>query len=118
MFFLRRTAEILSKYLPPKTEYVLFCKPTTVQAQVYQQFVGSSTIASALGSAEASLQLITILKKICNSPSLLAKTSGSSPSASAENLYGLGNIASKIPRNLLRNDASAKIRVLDSFLHT
>src|SRR5436305_4103075 len=34
MFILRRTAHILSKYLPSKTEYVLFCKPTMVQTQL------------------------------------------------------------------------------------
>ena len=32
MFILRRTADILAKYLPAKTEYVLMCRPT--QAQV------------------------------------------------------------------------------------
>ena len=35
-FILRRTQEIISKYLPPKTEYVLFCRPSPLQTFLYQ----------------------------------------------------------------------------------
>ncbi|KAH0555714.1 hypothetical protein GP486_006342 [Trichoglossum hirsutum] len=72
MFILRRTAEILSKYLPPKTEYVLFCRPTTAQVRVYRAVIESPAFNSVLGNTEMSLQLITLLKKVCNSPTLLA----------------------------------------------
>ncbi|KAH0541965.1 hypothetical protein FGG08_003597 [Glutinoglossum americanum] len=72
MFILRRTAEILSKYLPPKTEYVLFCRPTAAQVDVYRAIIESPVFSNLLGSTEASLQLITLLKKVCNSPALLA----------------------------------------------
>ena len=34
-FILRRTQDIISKYLPPKTEYVIFCQMTAVQAYVF-----------------------------------------------------------------------------------
>jgi DNA repair and recombination protein RAD54B len=40
-FILRRTADILSNYLPPKSEYVLFCNPTPVQANIYRHVVSS-----------------------------------------------------------------------------
>ena len=110
-FILRRTADILAKYLPPKTEYVLFCNPTSTQANIYRNVLASPMFQSALGNSEKALQLITILKKLCNSPSLLSsKTENDSISA----------LLSFLPPNLLRHfspSASAKVRVLDELLH-
>ncbi|KAH8595647.1 SNF2 family N-terminal domain-containing protein [Bisporella sp. PMI_857] len=113
-FILRRTSEILSKYLPPKTEYILFCKPTQAQAQVYQHVLGSPTFDRVVGSTEASLQLITILKKVCNSPSLLVKkdqTTATNPN--------VAELLEVIPTELLQKRpliASSKFRVLDRML--
>lgn len=113
-FVLRREADVLNKYLPPKTEYVLFCKPTQAQAEVYQHVLSSPVFGSVLGSPEASLQLITILKKVCNSPTLLSKSSDAIPSN--------GNVAKlmeSIPSSLIKSSnytASTKIRVLDGML--
>ena len=73
MFILRRTAEILAEYLPSKTEYILFCKPTEAQRSVYRAIIGSPTFNAAFGSPAISLELINVLKKVCNSPSLLLK---------------------------------------------
>ncbi|KAJ5088591.1 DNA repair and recombination protein [Penicillium angulare] len=113
-FILRRTADILAKYLPPKTEYVLFCNPTRPQANIYQAVLASPIFQSAMGNAESALQLITILKKLCNSPSLLtAKNNDNSPNETITALLA------SIPQNLMRNfspSASAKVRVLDQIL--
>ena len=81
-FILRRTADILSDFLPAKTEYVLFCKPTREQAEVYRSVVKSPMFTSAMGSTETALQLITILKKLCNSPALLRSTAGTEATTS------------------------------------
>ncbi|KAL4940383.1 hypothetical protein BDV06DRAFT_21662 [Aspergillus oleicola] len=114
-FMLRRTADILSKYLPPKTEYVLFCKPTSTQAKIYQNVLASPVFQCALGSSESALQLITILKKLCNSPSLLSpKNVNEKPSETITALM------ESLPPNLLRHfspSSSAKIRVLDQLLN-
>ncbi|KAL4934414.1 DEAD/DEAH box helicase [Aspergillus undulatus] len=114
-FMLRRTADILAKYLPPKTEYVLFCKPTSTQAKIYQNVLASPVFQSALGSSESALQLITILKKLCNSPSLLSpKNVNEKPSET------ISALMSSLPPNLLRHfspSCSAKIRVLDQLLN-
>ncbi|PWY88721.1 hypothetical protein BO94DRAFT_574744 [Aspergillus sclerotioniger CBS 115572] len=113
-FMLRRTADILAKYLPPKTEYVLFCNPTRTQATIYQNVLASPVFQSALGSSENALQLITILKKLCNSPSLLSpRNVNETPSETITALL------SSLPPNLLRHfspSSSAKIRVLDQLL--
>lgn len=113
-FILRRTAEILSKYLPPKTEYVLFCKPTKAQSSVYRHVLACPAFQSALGNSETSLQLITVLKKVCNSPSLLnPKNSEGSPSNPT-----IKTLLSAIPPSLLQSAAgSGKLRVLDQLLH-
>ncbi|KAL4917789.1 SNF2 family N-terminal domain-containing protein [Aspergillus aurantiobrunneus] len=114
-FMLRRTADILAKYLPPKTEYVLFCKPTTTQTKIYQNVLASPVFQSAIGNSESALQLITILKKVCNSPSLLSpKNVNETPSETITALL------SSLPPNLLRHfspSCSAKLRVLDQLLH-
>ena len=117
VFILRRTADILSKYLPPKTEYVLLCRPTAAQASIYQHILASPMFQSALGSPEAHLQLITILKKVCNSPKLLDSRAVANPEKPISPMTA--SLLSAIPAHLLRNSASStKIRVLDQLIHT
>lgn len=115
-FMLRRTADILAKYLPPKTEYVLFCKPTRPQANIYKAVLASPIFQTAMGNAESALQLITILKKLSNSPSLLtAKNNNNTPNETMTALI------ESIPQPLHRHlspSSSAKIRVLDQLLDT
>ena len=113
-FILRRTAEVLSKYLPAKTECVLFCRPTRAQASVYRHVLASPAFQSALGNAEASLQLITVLKKVCNSPSLLSLKISQEPAKNST----IATLLSAIPPSLLHSAAgSGKLRVLDQLLH-
>lgn len=113
-FMIRRTADVLSKYLPPKTEHIVFCKPTKGQAEAYRSILASSTFAVALGNTETALQLINVLKKVCNSPSLLksSKDNEDTPSEMLQTLLPL------IPPNILNSSASsAKLRLLDSLVH-
>lgn len=117
-FILRRTADILSNYLPPKSEYVLFCNPTPIQANIYRHVVASPMFQCALGNSESALQLITILKKLCNSPSLLNAKAASADQAS--NSTSVANLLATLPPELLKvfgNAASTKIRILDQLLH-
>ena len=113
-FILRRTAEILSKYLPTKTEYVLLCRPRRAQMDVYHQVLASPMFQSALGNPQLHLQLITILRKVCNSPKLLRQDTTQDPEK--ESLAA--ELTSAISPQLLHNRASIKMRVLDTLLHT
>ncbi|XP_036914635.1 DNA repair and recombination protein RAD54B [Sturnira hondurensis] len=73
-FFLRRTQEIINKYLPPKIENVVFCRPGPLQMELYQRLLNSQAVRFCLqGSLENSPHLICIgaLKKLCNHPCLL-----------------------------------------------
>ncbi|KAL8821974.1 MAG: hypothetical protein Q9223_000054 [Gallowayella weberi] len=115
-FILRRTADVLAKYLPAKTEHVLFCKPTQAQAAVYRHVLSSPAFqVAAFGGSESSLQLITLLKKVCNSPSLLRGKID--PNSAPEAAVDHAALAS-IPAQLLRGNAgSTKLRMLDQLLH-
>ncbi|EEP82217.1 conserved hypothetical protein [Uncinocarpus reesii 1704] len=91
LFILRRTADILLKHLPPKTEYILFCNPTPAQANIYRHVLASPIFQSALGNSETE-----------NSNSTIS------------------SLLSTLPPNLLRHfspASSGKIRVLDQLLH-
>ncbi|MCJ1468794.1 helicase [Pseudocyphellaria aurata] len=116
-FILRRSVDILSKYLPSKTEYVLLCRPTPAQISVYQCVLAYPAFQAVLGNPETSLQLITILKKVCNSPFLLKNEASADPSNSIS--LTTASLLASIPTHLLRNNAaSTKIRALDQLLHT
>lgn len=116
-FILRRNADILSKYLPPKTEYILLCRPTSAQAQVYRHVLGCQAFQSAIRNTEAALQLITMLKKVCNSPFLLNQRSAADDSTPVNPLTE--SLLASVPSHLLKNNqGSTKLRVLDQLLHT
>lgn len=103
LFTLRRTASTLEKYLPPKTETVLFCKPLSHQVKVYRDLLESTMIKSCIGSNDAAehLRAITMLKKVCNAPALLKDAE-----------FGNSNLA--IPATL--STGSGKMRVLEDFM--
>jgi SNF2 family DNA or RNA helicase len=70
LFMMRRLQkDILTTMLPPRTEVLLFCRPSKLQCQLYQS-VCKTTVLSNMN--EALTTLIT-LRKICSHPSLLDK---------------------------------------------
>ncbi|KAI7894798.1 P-loop containing nucleoside triphosphate hydrolase protein [Mucor mucedo] len=71
-FTIRRTNDILTKYLPVKFEHVVFCKLAPLQRSLYDVFLTSPEIQKILrGQGSQPLKAITILKKLCNHPNLL-----------------------------------------------
>ncbi|QSS63357.1 DNA repair and recombination protein RAD54 [Histoplasma capsulatum] len=71
-FIIRRTNDILSKYLPVKYEHVVFCRLAPFQTDLYNHFIQSPDIKSLLrGKGSQPLKAIGILKKLCNHPDLL-----------------------------------------------
>ncbi|AOW01360.1 YALI0B07513p [Yarrowia lipolytica CLIB122] len=73
---IRRTNDILSKYLPVKYEHVVFCNLAPFQKSLYVQFRTSKEARSLLKGEKSSegtttLNAIGILKKLCNHPDLL-----------------------------------------------
>jgi DNA repair and recombination protein RAD54B len=93
-FVLRRTADVLSGYLLPKSlpyfleaasipvaadpgelgEFVVFCAPTPLQLRLYKEILSSPSVQDVFdGKGSQHLVLITTLKKLCNTPGLLLK---------------------------------------------
>ena len=71
-FIIRRTNDILSKYLPVKYEHVVFCNLAPFQHELYSYFITSPSIQALLrGKGSQPLKAINILKKLCNHPDLL-----------------------------------------------
>ncbi|KAG9718415.1 DNA repair protein, SNF2 family, partial [Aureobasidium melanogenum] len=71
-FIIRRTNDILSKYLPVKYEHVVFCNMAPFQKDLYNHFLQSPDIKSLLkGKGSQPLKAIGLLKKLCNHPDLL-----------------------------------------------
>ncbi|KAI8323594.1 DNA repair protein, SNF2 family [Martensiomyces pterosporus] len=69
---IRRTNDLLSKYLPVKYEHVVFCPLTEFQTDIYELFLKSKEAKAAIGEGgKCSLQTIISLGKLCNHPGLL-----------------------------------------------
>lgn len=74
MFILRRTASLLTGYLPAKTDFVVFCQPTDLQLTLRKALLAMPAVEQCLGGQNSAFQLKAImhLRKICNSPGLLS----------------------------------------------
>ncbi|XP_074122143.1 DNA repair and recombination protein RAD54-like isoform X1 [Sminthopsis crassicaudata] len=71
---IRRTSDILSKYLPVKIEQVVCCRLTPLQTELYRRFLQQAKPAEELREGKmsvSSLSSITSLKKLCNHPGLI-----------------------------------------------
>ncbi|XP_075823078.1 DNA repair and recombination protein RAD54B isoform X1 [Microtus pennsylvanicus] len=86
LFILRRTQEVINKYLPPKIESVVFCRPGALQVELYRELLSSQSIRFCLqGLSENHLVCIGALKKLCNHPCLLFRpVKGKECSSSSE----------------------------------
>lgn len=113
-FIIRRTSDVIAQFLPPKNEIVLFIQPTQAQATLYRAVLESPVFGAVLGQAEAYLQLINYLKKLCNSPRLLSHKM-SDESTSNRNVANL--LSSIAPETVLNAGKGAKLQVLEALLH-
>ncbi|ORZ13350.1 SNF2 family N-terminal domain-domain-containing protein [Lobosporangium transversale] len=71
-FILRRTAQVSYEFLPRKSEFVIFCRPSPLQCAMYRHILDSPYLQNCF-SMESSryLACITVLRKLCNSPKLV-----------------------------------------------
>ncbi|CAK5277650.1 unnamed protein product [Mycena citricolor] len=116
-FIIRRTNDLLSKYLPVKYEQVVFCKPSALQLNLYRLFIKSPEIQALLrGKDSQPLKAINLLKKLCNHPELLNLP---------EDLHGSGEFLpddfpqderSRSRNQIVKCDLSGKFLVLERFL--
>lgn len=67
-FILRRTQDVINKYLPKKQEFVIFCKQSDLQQCLLEKVLD---LYEEKCDPTNPLQIITNLKKICNHPALI-----------------------------------------------
>ncbi|KAI0636974.1 DNA repair protein, SNF2 family [Trametes polyzona] len=120
-FIIRRTNDLLSKYLPVKYEQVVFCKLSDFQLSLYRLFISSPEIQALLrGTDSQPLKAINILKKLCNHPELLDLPGDlrGSEKLLPEGFSGAGATGRDRGRNQGVNcEWSGKFLVLERFLH-
>ncbi|KAK7054769.1 DNA-dependent ATPase protein rad54 [Paramarasmius palmivorus] len=118
-FIIRRTNDLLSKYLPVKYEHVVFCGLSDFQLSLYRLFISSPEIKALLRGADSQpLKAINILKKLCNHPELLNLPDDlrGSDSLIPEGFQGAGSTA-RNKSQTVRCDWGGKFLVLERFLH-
>ncbi|XP_069183393.1 DNA repair and recombination protein RAD54-like isoform X1 [Procambarus clarkii] len=115
---IRRTNDILSKYLPVKIEHVVCCPMTSLQQDMYLKFINSSAVKKQISGVDGrlgntALAAITSMKKLCNHPDLLwEKVKAREPGyGELDSLYPPGHN----PKHL-KPELSGKIAVLDTLL--
>ena len=118
-FIIRRTNDILSKYLPIKYEHVIFVNLSPLQKKLYNHFITSPEIKKLLkGTGLQPLKAIGMLKKLCNHPDLLSlpqDLEGCEHLLPEDYLEGLGN---KNFRNKeISTWLSGKFSILERFLY-
>ncbi|ESK94510.1 dna repair snf2 family [Moniliophthora roreri MCA 2997] len=118
-FIIRRTNDLLSKYLPVKYEHVVFCGLSEFQLSLYRLFIRSPEIKALLrGTDSQPLKAINILKKLCNHPELLnlPEDLRGSENLIPEGFQGAGSTSKGRSQNV-RCNWSGKFVVLERFLH-
>lgn len=105
-FTLRRTNSILQEFLPPRTDMIIFCQPTGAQISAFRDILQGAQVDLKSLTFRSSLALITLLKKVSNSPSLINSDAYYRSSLEAS------NISTKYERAL----NSGKLKVLMTLL--
>ncbi|TIB04151.1 hypothetical protein E3P94_00642 [Wallemia ichthyophaga] len=119
-FVLRRTAEILDNVLPTKSEFVVCIAPTKLQLAIYKQLVQASIIQSVLERLGGQhLNLIGVLRNLCNSPGIIYKMIENKQSESYKD-FKLDNVKNMFPSSVNANDInlSGKLKALGRLLKT
>eukprot|EP01132_Coremiostelium_polycephalum_P006046 gene6046-7531_t len=111
-FILRRTAAINTKYLPPKTEYTVFCKLSDLQKTIYNHLIKSVKISFA--STSGALPLITTFKKLTNSPELIYLPDAEAPTEMSESILKL--FPKEWNPKVFQPQYSGKLQFLDKLL--
>ncbi|KAM0750014.1 hypothetical protein T439DRAFT_44310 [Meredithblackwellia eburnea MCA 4105] len=80
-YILRRGAEAIEMFLPPRTDYTVFVTPTPLQLSLYSAILGGSAVRDLLSGGSGQLPLLMAMRLLCNSPGLVMKQAkdGKSP---------------------------------------
>lgn len=80
-FVLRRLGAVNAAYLPPRTDYVVFCAPSETQHSLYTAMLALpemlATVRGGMGALPP-LAAIMLLRRLCNAPAALFNITGGS----------------------------------------
>ncbi|EJK49391.1 hypothetical protein THAOC_31743 [Thalassiosira oceanica] len=100
--------------MPGKTEQVLFCRLTSKQRSLYEDYIRSDEVLSVVRGNTQLLKAVTVLRKICNHPDLISGPNGadfnggeSSSDSEDEDYMDMERLAER----------SGKLQVLAKILH-
>ncbi|CEP62823.1 DNA-dependent ATPase RDH54 LALA0_S06e04654g [Lachancea lanzarotensis] len=123
---LRRTSDTIAKFLPPKTDIVLFCRPTSHQYKAFESVLMNTSINMSNMTYSSSLALITLFKKICNSPSLIRQDTFNLTNAESKNTItntlepdsGKLRVLLKILKNINTSYSEEKVVIVSNYTKT
>ena len=126
---LRRTAEILVQYLPPKYELTLFCSMTPAQRHLYRVLALYVQRHLLFSDGRGVLAYITLLRQLCNSPELVRSEANLANRSAEPEMQTLGSAMDALlerrlahvprPSSVPRIAAeSGKLAVLHELLHS
>ncbi|KAL7542684.1 hypothetical protein ACHAXR_011990 [Thalassiosira sp. AJA248-18] len=98
--------------MPGKTEQVLFCRLSSNQRSLYEEFIRSDEVMGVMRGSVNLLKAVTVLRKICNHPDLVVGPNGDSmfddanSSSSDDDFFDQDKLA----------DRSGKLQVLSKIL--
>lgn len=116
-FVLRRTSDLLEKYLPPKTETAIFCRLQPEQESEYELEARRRFVDIADSRAmSAALCAINYLRKICSHPALVTNVNADDSDKDELDLGNSGNKESSPLADLsnLNVKESAKMQITAS----
>lgn len=117
---IRRTSDLLSKYLPKKIELIICINLTELQTDLYKRFLKTSFVKDVVAESDepkggSSLKAITILKKLCNHPQLVYEDLKSEKDANYRSL--ISHFPDSFKNNTKVNpEFSGKLKIVDLLL--
>lgn len=119
-FIIRRTNDILSKYLPCKYEHVIFVNLKPFQTDIYKSLLKSREINKLVKDQPGGtqpLRAIGILKKLCNHPDLINLEEELQDSDTPLDIPADYNMRYNSNNRTVQTQYSGKFAILERFLH-
>jgi SNF2 family DNA or RNA helicase len=112
-FLLRRLQkDILKSLLPPRQEFLLFCRPSEPQRKLYKSISSKARSSSTGGATADALTVLTNLRKLCSHPSLLVKNS---PIDKDVTLSGKVQVLDALLQGIKQSNPDDKIVIVSNF---
>ena len=106
-FLLRRLAkDVLSDMLPPRTELLLFCRPSLIQCDLYRK---------TTCNVSDPLSTLTNLRKLCSHPDLLTTSASSSTTSGGVSDSGKLHLLEKLLDSIRSTSPDDKVVVVSCF---